>query len=38
MPTAVWHYGDPIALYNERKRKLEDARNERRLTNLRQAS
>ena len=38
MPPAVWHYGDPKTLYNERKRKLEDARNERRLTNLKQAS
>lgn len=38
MPPVVWHNGDPKALYIERKRKLENARKERRLTNLRQAS
>ncbi len=38
MPPAVWHNGDPKALYNERKRKIEEARKERRLMNLKQAS
>ena len=38
MPPKVWHYGDPKMLYNERKLKLEDARRERRLMNLKQAS
>jgi putative transposase len=38
MPPAVWHYGDPGVLYQERKQKLADARKERRLMNLKQAS
>ena len=38
MPPAVWHYGDPEVLQEERKYKLEEARKERRLMNLRQAS
>lgn len=38
MLLAVWHKGDPKALYKERQRKIEDARKERRLMNLKQAS
>ena len=38
MTPAIWHHGDPKALYHERKRKIEEARKERRLVNLRQAS
>jgi len=38
MPPAIWHNGDPEVLYNERKLKLKDARIERRLMNLKQAS
>jgi transposase InsO family protein len=38
MPPAIWHNGNPEALYKERKHKLEDARKERRLMNLRHAS
>ena len=38
MPPVVWHKGDPQALFKERKHKLEEAREELRLMNLRQAS
>jgi transposase InsO family protein len=38
MPPAIWHNGNPEVLYKERKHKLEDARKERRLMNLRHAS
>ena len=38
MPPAVWHYDNPEVLQEERKHKLEEARKERRLMNLRQAS
>jgi transposase InsO family protein len=38
MPPAIWHNGNPEVLYKERKHKLEDARQERRLMNLRHAS
>lgn len=38
MPPVIWHYGDPKALFDERKRKLDEARKERRLMNLKQAS
>jgi hypothetical protein len=38
MPPAIWYNGDLEVLYNKRKLKLKDARIERRLMNLRQAS
>jgi hypothetical protein len=33
MPPEIWHIGDPKALANERKRKLEQAKQERQLEN-----
>jgi transposase InsO family protein len=38
MPPVVWHYGNPEALAYERKRKLQQAREERKLENLKIAS
>ena len=38
MPPEVWHFGDPEILATERKQKLEHAKKERRLENLKLAS
>ena len=38
MPPAVWHYGTPKALADERKRKLQQAREERKSENIKLAS
>jgi len=38
MPPAVWHYGNPKALADERKRKLQQAREERKSENIKLAS
>lgn len=38
MPPEVWHFGDPKALANERKLKVQQAKKERHLENLKLAS
>lgn len=38
MPPEVWHFGDPMALANERKLKVEQAKQERHFENLKLAS
>jgi transposase InsO family protein len=38
MAPEVWHYGDPVDLKNERKMKLKQAKEERKLENLKLAS
>jgi putative transposase len=38
MPPEIWHFGDPLVLANERKRKIEQAKQERQLENLKLAS
>ena len=38
MPPAIWHYGNPNILANERKQKLQKAKQEREYKNLRMAS
>lgn len=38
MPPEVWHFGDPKTLANQRKKKLQQAKQERQLENLKLAS